>query len=152
MAIQSIKPELLDLAKRTVQSRLATLRASVAEIQEAANEETKSVAGDKYETGRAMAHLEIEKFQLQQSELNRSLELLNKIDPSSLHAVAQLGSVVLTPQGNFFLTSGIGEITLNDHRFVCISLASPLGQNLKGKKHRDRVFINSREFVIDDIF
>jgi transcription elongation GreA/GreB family factor len=146
------KRELLDLAKQSVRARLDNLLRSISEIQNAANEETKSVAGDKYETGRAMAHLEIEKLQLQQAELNRSWDLLQQIDPSHAHEVIQLGSVIKSSQGRFFLTASIGEITLNGCRVMCISLASPLGLQMKGKKVNDRVVINSREFIIENIF
>jgi hypothetical protein len=152
MKTRECKPELLDLAKRSVQSRLDELKASIAEIQISANEETKSVAGDKYETGRAMAHLEIEKLQSQQVELNRSLEILRQIDATQIHDIIQLGSVVESSQGNFFLTSSLGELTLNDRRFICISLAAPLAVALKGKRQRDRVLINAREFVIENVF
>lgn len=150
--MRECKPQLLELAKQSVQLRLAQLKASVAEIQISANEETKSVAGDKYETGRAMAHLEIEKLHLQQAELNRSWDILAQIDGGQAHDQVQLGSIVQSSQGNFFLSSSLGKFTLGGQQFICISLASPLAVKLFGRKRGDAVAINAREFVIENIF
>ena len=52
------KKQLYDLCQAVVQQRIDTARHAMTAAQESANEEGKSSAGDKYETGRAMAQIE----------------------------------------------------------------------------------------------
>ncbi|HSY60679.1 MAG TPA: hypothetical protein VK796_02335, partial [Cytophaga sp.] len=54
-----------------VTERITRLKTEIKKTQSSANEETKSSAGDKYETGRAMAQLEIEKNTKQLAEAER---------------------------------------------------------------------------------
>jgi hypothetical protein len=55
-----------------VHQRIASAEEAIRMAQESANQEGKSSAGDKYETGRAMAQLEIEKASGQLAEANKS--------------------------------------------------------------------------------
>ena len=147
-----LKSGLLDSARETVNFKIRGLRESIAEIQDSANEETKSVAGDKYETARAMAHLEIEKLEMQLNDLSRSLDLLNQINGNVRHDRVQLGSVVVTSQGNFFLVASLGEVQASLGKVICISVASPLGGKLIGRVVGEKVMVNNRDFAIKQIF
>jgi sortase (surface protein transpeptidase) len=62
--LNALKTRLHSLCVSYVGQRIETAQRAIAIAQASANEETKSSAGDKYETGRAMAQLEIEKIQL----------------------------------------------------------------------------------------
>lgn len=148
----SLKSAVLTFAREQVNQRLAGIRHEIADIQNSANEETKSVAGDKYETSRAMAHLEIEKLQERLNDLGKSVDILNQIQVGHIHENIQLGSIVRTTNGNFFLSAGVGEIQIDDQKFITISLASPLGSKLLGKRKGDSVEINTRKFLVTEIF
>ena len=52
---------LYELCCTYADSRIRVAQEAIQQAQQAANMEEKSTAGDKYETGRAMAHLEKEK-------------------------------------------------------------------------------------------
>ena len=54
------KAKLYDSCLKLVDERVAHIEDAMRNAQASANEETKSSAGDKYETGRAMMHLEKE--------------------------------------------------------------------------------------------
>ena len=64
-----IKQELFGQCQNFVNSKLDTIRQTINELQQALNSETKSSAGDKHETGRAMIQLEREKMGRQLAEV-----------------------------------------------------------------------------------
>ena len=120
-------------------------------LQEALMSETKSSAGDKHETGRAMAQLEQEKLSRQLSETRKSLDGLKQIDPGKEMNEVAFGSLVQTNRGYFFVSVGIGQITVNEVSVVCITAGSPLGQKILNKTKGDMVEMNGT-LVIENIF
>ena len=81
--------------------------------QNAANEDTKSSAGDKFETSRAMAHNDLNLYSRQWHEANLDQNILNSINPENTFVLAGQGSLIKTSMGVFFLciSSGILVIT-----------------------------------------
>ncbi|MDO6425302.1 hypothetical protein, partial [Saccharophagus degradans] len=77
----------------------------IQDYQEDLNSETKSSAGDKHETGRAMLQLEMEKLGQQYQTVLTQKNVLQKIDVS-VKKKAQVGSLVGTTSGlNYFLAT-----------------------------------------------
>ena len=66
------------------------------DAQLSANEEGKSSAGDKYETGRAMMQIEREKAANQLEEALKLKRIIDQLQPDVHHEIATLGSVVIT--------------------------------------------------------
>ena len=60
--MSEIKKQLYQKILSIANDRVSNLKRIILETQESANNETKSSAGDKHETGRAMAQLETEKL------------------------------------------------------------------------------------------
>ena len=115
-----------------------------------ANQETKSSAGDKYETGRAMMHLEKEKLASQRAEALRQKKVLDQINLSPSPAVA-LGSLVQTNRGWFFVAVGLGKMSLEQEECFAISPAAPIGQALMGKVAGEACTFNGASLIIIDI-
>jgi len=63
------------------------IRAAMDAVQQSANSETKSTAGDKHETARAMAQLEVEMLSKQLEEVNKSIALLKRIPTITAMAI-----------------------------------------------------------------
>lgn len=120
-----------------VEQRLQTVQNSIKEIQESLSSETKSSAGDKYETGRAMLQLEREKAGHQLSEIEKLKQSLSKIDIHSTSNTVGLGSLVYTSQANYFIAISAGKLTIKSQEFFCISPNTPIGLLLMGKKVGD---------------
>jgi hypothetical protein len=120
--------------------------------QAAANEETKSSAGDKYETGRAMMQLEMEKHVVQRAEALKLKQTLDQLSIDTHHSTAQLGSLVITSQGNFFLSISAGQFVIEDLSYIAISLSSPIGMKLKSSKVNDSFTFNDRIFLVTNIY
>ena len=89
---------------------------------------------------------------MQLNYLSRSLDLLNQINGNVRHDRVQLGSVVVTSQGNFFLVASLGEVQASLGKVICISVASPLGGKLIGRVVGEKVMVNNRDFAIKQIF
>ncbi|HMV09541.1 MAG TPA: 3-oxoacyl-ACP synthase [Cyclobacteriaceae bacterium] len=143
-----LKQKLYEACARHLHDRITELTASLRSIQESANEETKSSSGDKYETGRAMAHLEIEKLQTQLAEANKMMADLNRISIKENSAAIKAGSLVFTSRGNFFIAIHAGEHTLDGTHFFVVSPASPIAQKMLGLKAGDEFTLNNRAFSI----
>jgi hypothetical protein len=74
----ALKTKLLTLCIKYVDDRISATQQAIQSAQASANEETKSSSGDKYETGRAMAQLEIEKIQRSYTKHKNSSMYCNK--------------------------------------------------------------------------
>ena len=103
-----MKKKLYELCLAFVDQRLGHIEQANATAKESANDETKSSAGDKHETGRAMAQLEQEKNAQQLNEALALREQLNKIDPLQRSSSIQPGSFVKTNLGNFYISISAG--------------------------------------------
>ena len=147
----NLKEQLYNKFVSIAQQRVTDLELIIKEAQHAANNETKSSAGDKHETGRAMAQLETEKLTKQLGEALKLAELLHKINPQVKHQLIGLGSLVITTNGNFFISASLGKIELNEITYFAISSISPIGQLLIQKKENDSFSFNNKTYVINKV-
>lgn len=113
------------------------IKVALNETQASANSDTKSSAGDKHETSRAMAHIENERLAKQLSNLISLKAAVSKIEAKQKKNIISLGSYVVTKQVNFFISVGLGKIEANGVTFFAIAINSPVGQIIKEKKEGD---------------
>jgi transcription elongation GreA/GreB family factor len=147
----SLKHQLLKLCHEYLDSSVAILQQAITNAQAAANEETKSSAGDKYETTRAMMQLEIEKNAAQLATVDKLRQVANRINPDKNSPHAELGSLVITNLGNFFISISAGKITSNGQDYFAISTASPLGSKLLGLSAGQTAQLDKREYLIKEV-
>lgn len=129
-------------------NRLDTIRKSIEEIQESLTSETKSSAGDKHETGRAMLQLEREKAGNQLAETQKIQELLSKIDITKTSKIVSLGSLVFTTQANYFIAISAGEIVIENEKYFAISPNTAIGKLLIGKEVGHVMTFRENEFKV----
>lgn len=146
-----LKIQLHQQCSTIIEQRITDLKSILQEAQDAANNETKSSAGDKHETGRAMAQLETEKLTGQLAEVLKTQETIQKINPNSIHNSITLGSLVNTNNGTFYIAIGLGKVTINNTSYFVISSVSPIGQLLMGLKANDTFSFNGKNYVIGEI-
>lgn len=116
-----------------LESKIAIAKKSMEEAQESANNETKSSAGDKYETGRAMSQNERDMYAKQLSELQHQYKMLKAIKPEKPFSSVEAGAWVSTETGSFFVAISLGPIKLDGKAVAVISPVSPIAQSLLGK-------------------
>jgi len=134
-----------------VEKRIKGLKDALSETQNAANNETKSSAGDKHETGRAMAQLETEKLNHQLGEVLKLIQTLSTIDINQKLMNVALGSLIVTNRGRFYLSVSLGKISFQDHDYYVISPVSPIGKQLLTKKEKESFSFNGIKYVIEQV-
>jgi len=145
------KAALLSLCMQLVRDRIANAEQAIASANAAAADDTKSSAGDKFETTREMMQQEISRHQ-QLLASGRQMELvLNSIDISEHVGPARLGSLVETDNGLFFLSVSAGPLDIPGKKCIAISTASPIGQLMLGKTAGQRFMFNKTEYLITGI-
>ena len=148
---QSVKEQLYAFCKSFIENRLERIQNNIASLQESLSSETKSSAGDKHETGRAMIQLEREKLGNQLAEAQLLQELFKKIPLGSGLSQVGLGSVVHTDKQNYYMGISAGELKIDGVSFFAIAPNTPIGKLLLGKVVGDIVVFNSRKIVIQQI-
>lgn len=129
----NIKQQLLNACIHFVENKHTTISKSIASNKNDLFSETKSSAGDKHETGRAMIQLEMEKAGQQLAEVNLMQEVLNKITIENTSEVICLGSLVKTTKGTYFLAISVGKVVVEQQDYFVVSAQSPIGKQLLGK-------------------
>jgi len=148
MSQLKIKEVLFEQCEAFVNKRLETVTEIISSNQKALQSETKSSAGDKHETGRAMLQLEMEKAGQQLAGITQMKEILAKIDVTKISKIAHLGSVVETEFVNYFLSISAGQIVIADKVYFAVSVSSPIGKILLGKKLDEEVVFNGKTSTI----
>ncbi|GAA4829156.1 3-oxoacyl-ACP synthase [Algivirga pacifica] len=134
-----------------IAERISTARSSMEEAQKAANEEVKSSAGDKYETGRAMLQIERDKHALQLSEALQLKAILDQLNPKQTQTTVTTGTLVSCSMGYFYISVSAGKMQVMGKTIFAISIASPLGQALKGKEAGDQFSFNGKTIQVTDV-
>jgi transcription elongation GreA/GreB family factor len=145
------KKRLHQICLHAVNTRIQRLKSTQLELQESANEETKSSAGDKYETGRSMAQLEIVKLAEQLKDAEGQLSILSNIKEVPKDKI-QLGSLVNTTQGIFYIAVSLGPVEVLNEKYLVVSTFSPIGKALLGKKKGDVVENFNKKVLVKEIF
>jgi transcription elongation GreA/GreB family factor len=142
------KRKLYDYCVAFLNQRIETAQEAIRMAQDAANDETKSSAGDKYETGRAMMQLEIEKNATQLEEAFKQKKLLDSINIEFQPVKIHTGSLVFTDQGNFFIAVSVGLLVIEDKSFAIVSAQSPIGSRLIGLKTGESFSFGNKTYTI----
>ena len=145
------KQQLYNACQEYVNNKLKTIENTIQSNKNSLNSETKSSAGDKHETGRAMLQLEMEKAGQQLKVVNEMQQQLSKIDPKSVSKNGCLGSVVLTNQANYYLAISMGKIETSVGVYFAISIISPIGKLLLGTKETETIVFNNQKITIQEL-
>jgi len=147
----NLKRDLYTLCVNYVKERIATAKQAIDDAQQSAGEETKSSAGDKYETSREMMQQETDRNQAQLNEANKLLIALNHINVDGCSPSAIPGSLVITDNGKFYLSISAGALTLNGEGYFAVSPASPIGGKLMGRKTGDEFNLNGKDYKVKEV-
>lgn len=150
--MSKIKQQLYLLCGEYIKAREKEIRTNIAEAQEAANDDTKSSAGDKFETGRESMQQQIDLNITRLNELDKLKQTLDLITAADTITVAVPGSLVQTNLGSYYIAIGAGKIEVDGAFFYAISAASPIGTRLLGQKKGYKFDFNGKNYVIERIF
>jgi len=149
--MEDLKSKLYQHCMNFIMQRIATAETALQQAQEASNDDTKSSAGDKFETTREMMQQDIarNKNLLFDGQLN--LQLLTSLENAPPGDAARNGSLVYTSNGIFYISISAGQVKVDELQIFAISAVSPIGQLLIGKKAGDAFSFNKNEYTIKEV-
>jgi len=121
------KVSLQEHCVRLVNEKIGRLKQQIDARKNDLETASKSSAGDKHETSRAMIHLEQEKLGFQYMEVEKQSHLLSQIEVS-VHSIIKSGSLIVTEKAVFYISVGLGMVRFNEQDIYIISPISPLAQ------------------------
>jgi len=152
----ALKHRLKRWALDTIGERITASRAAIDQAQQAANQEEKSSAGDKYETGRAMGHLQKDMHARALAESIKELATLHAVKTDTLYTAPGPGAFVRAEgRGEgmaIFIAAGLGKQQWEGQTIFFLSPIAPLARALHEKKPGDSVVFNGAPILILEIF
>lgn len=148
----AFKQQLKQFAEQQLQQRITVIREKMEAAQQSANSEEKSSAGDKYETSRAMNHLEKEMHGKQLAENLKELSLLYEISVNTLYNKVVPGAVIDCGSTCFFIAAGLGKHSLAATTVIFLSPHAPLAAQLRQKQAGETWIFNKQPLTIQSIF
>ncbi|HLO81462.1 MAG TPA: hypothetical protein VK166_10905 [Chitinophagaceae bacterium] len=142
------KTDLKEKCIAIIQDRIAGLITAMSNAQAAANEETKSSVGDKYETARAMNQLEKDMLARQLAENKKELAAMMEVDITGDHEIVRAGSFIRCANMDFFILGGLGKMSVDGTSVFVISPNAPLAISVMGKKKGDEIQFNKQTMEI----
>jgi len=147
----NVKELIYNYLQEVIKQKIETTQKAIQSAKESRDNDTKSSMGDKYETGRAMIQMELEKYEAQLINSLKSKNELLKLDIKKTYNKIEFGSLVSCNHGNYFISLGVGKVSIENKVYFCISLASPIGKVLQNRNVGDKVEFHEKEFIIHDI-
>jgi transcription elongation GreA/GreB family factor len=135
-----------------IEQRISSSYHAMENAQAAANEEEKSSAGDKYETGRAMNHLEKDMHARQLSANKKDMAGLLSVNCSQIYDRVMPGCFVKCTGISFFIAAGLGKIIIEEEIVFLLSHHAPVTKMLYNKKAGDKFLFNGKELKIEDLY
>jgi hypothetical protein len=146
-----LKCRLYDYCVQYADNKLKIISSAIKDARESANDDNKSSAGDKHETGRSMAQLEQEKLSFQLIEAEKLVQVMSHMERGKSSSLVSSGSLVFTDGGNYYISISAGKIPVDGETYFAVSLQSPIGLILAGLKAGDTFKFNDRTFSIKKI-
>jgi transcription elongation GreA/GreB family factor len=140
--MNTFKTAAVEACRKALEGRVSDLKENMQSLAEAATMDSKSTAGDKHETSRAMVQLEQERTGQQLKEAEQQLNEFLKIDFQKTISLVSPGSLVQTDKGCFLIAQALGKLQVEGQAVFVISIQAPLGKAFAGSKQKDTIAFN----------
>lgn len=150
--MNQIKEELIKACREYVDECIHTAEQAIQDARESANDDTKSSAGDKFETGREMMQQEIDRNRKQLEEAKKMKVAMEQVEAYQSSDIVHVGSLVVTNLGSFFISISRGQIQIEGTTYFAISPVSPIGQLLMRQKIGHEFQFNGKNIKVEAIF
>jgi hypothetical protein len=146
------KEQLVKACAAYVEERMSKINHAIQDLEAALKLETKCSMGDKYETGRAMLHLEFEKLSGQYEQYQKLRKTIRLINFKMYLQSVGFGAVVETGKGNYFIAIPAGELTIEGETFYAVGAGAPIAMALAGKKEGETITFNGKQIKIIRVY
>lgn len=137
---------------QAVESRIQHADEALLQARDASRDETKSSAGDKYETTREMMQQDIDRNSAQLYEARKLSFQLEQCRDAEIKNTIVPGALVKTSRAWMYIAVSIGKLQIGRFSVFVISPVSPVGRLLMGKTTGDKFSINGMDQTIESIF
>lgn len=148
---QATKISLLEACNKYVTQRIANATQAIESASEAATDDTKSSAGDKFETTREMMQQELNRHRQLLADAQHMAKALADLDIRIHTGPIKRGSLIDTNHGMFFIAISAGELQIAGTTYRAISPASPVGQCFIGLEAGEEFAFNGTDYRIKSV-
>ncbi len=146
------RKELKQLVLNVLNNQIEAIQKQISSLSEDAQNDAKSSAGDKHETGLAMMHLEQEKLNAKLIELLDMQQIALKLSENKTIEKVVLGSIVKTNKAVFYLSVPMQPVNYKNTQVFCVSVHAPLIQHLLNRVIGHQVTFNNIPYKILEIY
>lgn len=144
------KQKLLQICNERVEKRINDYKEEINLIKDSIESNDKGNSeGDDSGSGKLLNDLEKNMGYL--NDAKKTKEYLSNIKTNVESTDAILGSIVKTNIMNFYISTSIGKIDIEDNTYYAISVNSPIGQLLINKSVNASFEFNQNKYVIAEI-
>lgn len=147
----TLKKKLKAICLERLNDKVSALQGIVEDLAIDAQNDAKSSAGDKHETGLSMMHLEQENISKKISESIAMRDVVSKINDDKVSNVVEFGSFVQVNSVYLFFSAALPKIVIEDKSVLAVSMDAPIAKELIGRKLHDKFTFNNCEFVIHQL-
>jgi len=109
---------------KQLQTKLSNLTTNLQQAIDSRNSDTKSSAGDKFETSREMVQIEIHKIE---TEITKTQQFIFDL-------FSKVTQLIITDKGSFLISIPFGKLIINNTAVYCISNTAPITSPLINTK------------------
>ena len=146
----TIKQQLLQICNTRVDKRINDYKEEINLIKESIESNDKGSSEDD-DSGNGKLLNDLEKNMAHLNDAQQTKSHLQLVKTNIAFNDVVLGSIVKTNQRNFYISTSIGEIILDNQTYFAISLNSPIGQLLKNKTVNEQFEFNQTRYVITEV-
>ena len=148
----SIRERVVAALEAAMKEGLERAQAGFQELQGSLEGESKSTAGDKHETGRAMVQMEMEQAALRLSRVEGMVRQWQSLAPARGRKEVRPGSVVCTDHGGFVIGVARGAFDVPElGLWRAISADAPLAQALQARGPDSAVEFRGKQWNISSV-
>jgi hypothetical protein len=146
MELIEIKKKVYDKCVEKQKEILENAKAAMDDAQKAANEY--GSPRDRYDSFRAQLLRKRDLHAEQYEKAIKEMDFLQNLKPENQNNELIINTLVITNKQKFYVSIGLGKITVPEGEFYAISPQAPIYQSLKEKTKGDSVVFNGQKITI----
>lgn len=146
----AFKEKIVNQLKADLEAKALENQQQLEEIRLESANETKSSAGDKYETQREMIKQSRDLLDLQVHEIGKKIQKVNSLNSTAQDLIKE-GSLILINGQLIFICIAHSKLLVDYLTVQLISTDAPLFKALEGKKINESAVLNGKKWLIEGI-
>lgn len=145
------RQDLINYCTTFIENQINHVQSVIDSAKESAQNESKSSAGDKHETGKSLMQLEQENNAMLLDNMLKQKPAIKVLENFTVSEEVKMGSIVEANNGVYYIGIGIGLVKIEGKDYFVISPTAPVGKLLLGKVKGDEVSFNGRKIQILEV-